>query len=125
MAKRLDASLKTYLAGIFVEKLSQVLKEAGFRETLHIPEPDVTEFQRDAQVVTLQVHHVDAHHRQVIVESESVDVTLPVEAATRATVVEIARDLVEALPVPEGSTSQDVAARLAELLSSTPSTSPR
>ncbi|MHB1160946.1 MAG: hypothetical protein ACYC66_07970 [Chloroflexota bacterium] len=116
MSERFEASLKADLAGIFTERLSQMLQEMGFQETLHIPEPDVTEFQRDGEVVSLRIGHAGAHQRRVSVESESVDVASLAEKATRATILEVARDLLEALPAREGAAGRDIEARLAELM---------
>lgn len=100
-----------------MEKLAQVLNEAGFREALHIPEPPVFEFQRDSEVVTVQNGHTGANYRLVAVESETVDVDRLVAKAGKLTVIEVARELLGSLPQIQGAADgRELEARLADLL---------
>lgn len=113
MSGSFQASLKSYLAGVFVEKLSRELKAEGFQETLRIPEPSVIEFQRGSELVTIQAGHAGAANRLVVVESESMDVNPLVRAAARDTILEIATELLVAISGPD---QREIEARLVELL---------
>ena len=98
MLDRFECSLDVYLAAIFAEQLSAVIESAGFSEVLRIPEPHVTEYRRNDDLIILQVGHPQAHKQSVAVESESTDVSPLVAAAVRDTIVEVSDQLLGSLP---------------------------
>ena len=117
MSSRLELSLGAYLAEILEEKLRAVLKDAGFRETLRVPEPDVTEFERGVEVLSLEIGHVRSHRQTVAVESEDVDPTPLVGRAAKETILEVSSELLCCLPSVDPSAARErVDACLSQLL---------
>ncbi len=98
MLDRFEATLESYLAGVFVEALGRVLKSARFQETLRIPEPSVIEFQRGSDLLTVQVGESRGHQRLVVIESETVDLRPLASAAATETILEVSDRLLTALP---------------------------
>lgn len=120
MSDRIECSLDAYLAAIFTEKLSGVLEAAGYAQVLRIPEPHVTEFRRNDDVITLQVGHPRAHKQLVVVESETIDLNPLVTAAVRDTIVEVSDQLLGSLPwLDRATVREDIAAHLSNLVTPT------
>ncbi|MGI5836763.1 MAG: hypothetical protein ACOX87_09805 [Chloroflexota bacterium] len=119
MSDRFECSLDTYLADIFAEKLSNVLEAAGYEEVLRIPEPNVTEFRRNNEVISLQLGHSRAQKQMIVVESEIVDVAPLVAAAARDTIVEISDQLLGSLPwLDSTSVRMEIKKHLSNLIAS-------
>lgn len=117
MSDRFECSLDPYLAGLFAEKLCEVLKEAGYQEVLRLPEPHITEFRRDAELLTLQVGYPHAHKQSVVVESESTDVNPLVTTAVRDTIVEVSDKLLGSLQwLDHASVHVEIVAHLSSLV---------
>ncbi len=116
MSDRFEATLDSHLAGIFEQKLYGVLGAEGFLETLRLAGPHVTEFQRDSDLITLQMGQRGGQRQLVVVESETVDVDPLVGAAAKKVIEEIADQLLGSLPgVDHTALSQRIRSCLADL----------
>lgn len=98
MSERYEASVNEALVGFFTEKLAEVLQAEGFTEALHIPRPDVTEYQRGSHVVSLAIGHPHQHRREIVVESEHADLETIIGRTVRQTVASIAEELTDFFP---------------------------
>ena len=117
MSDRFECSLDPYLAGLFVEKLSQVLEKSGYKEVLRLAEPHIIEFRSETAVLTLQIGYPHGHKQSVIVESESVDVNLLVTTAVRDTIIEVSDKLLGCLHWLDHATVHiEIAAHLSSLV---------
>ena len=110
MSSRFEAPLPEYLVGLFQQSLGELLAERGFQQTLHVPEPDVRQFQREGTVVTMEISNPRSHRRTVVVESEEMDVTPLVALAARSSVGEVAEELMTCVQ----SVDQEAARRRVE-----------
>ena len=98
MSERYEASVNDCLAEFFIARLNKVLQADGFVQALHIPEPDVTEYQRGSHVVSVSVSRARNHDRLLVVESGELNLEPVIAAAIRETVVEIADALMNFIP---------------------------
>ncbi len=117
MSSRFETSLENYLAAILEQELYRRLEMAGFRETLRLAEPHLAEFERDSDLLTVQVEQAGSHRRSVSVESESTDVYPLVGFAARDVILETCDQLLAALPwVDRAAVRERVESCLADLV---------
>jgi hypothetical protein len=86
------------LADLLVEHLRRALAAAGFEEVLHIPSPDITEFRRGDEVLTLTRDEGGRHRHRLSIEGEATDVQPFLGEAARQSILDVCRDLLAAMP---------------------------
>jgi len=117
VSDRFEATLEPYLAGIFEQKLHQVLRAAGFRETLRLAEPRIMEFQRNSDLLTFEQGQAESHRRWVAIDSDTVDLNPLVGRAARDTILEVSNALLGFLPwVDRPAVLQKIESSLTKLL---------
>lgn len=98
MPERYELLLDDSLATILERKLTEVLKAAGFQDTLHLANPHVTQFQGRSGIVSVEVDHLGSHKRRLIVDSESVALAAVLWEAGKQTISDLSDEVLGALP---------------------------
>lgn len=93
MSSRFEAPLPEYLVGLLQKSLGELLAKREFHQTIHVPDPDVRQYQRGDTVVTVQTSNPHSHRRTVVVESEDVDVMPLVARAARSSIGEVTEEM--------------------------------
>jgi hypothetical protein len=117
VSERYETTIDRHLADLLVENLRRALAAAGFDEVLHIPSPDVSEFRRGHEVLTLTRDEGSRHRHRLSIEGEATDVQPFVGEAARQSVLEVCRELLAAMPwVDREALEKDLDQLLREVL---------
>ncbi len=117
MSERFELTLSSSLAGLFREHVRAALEAAGFVETLELASPHVSQYQRDGDLISLEVEHTSGHKEAIALESESLNLDPFVGRAALLTMVEVCDQLLASLPwVDQSAARREVEALLSRLL---------
>ncbi len=117
MSERFDVLLSGSLPGLFEENVRRVLEAAGFVEALHLASPHVTQYQRDGDLISLEVEHTAGHREAIALESESLSLDPFIGKAALQTIVEVCDQVLAGLPwVDRPAARREVEALLSRLV---------